>query len=475
MRLSQLIAVDNDVEITGIAVDSRKVQKGNLFVCVCGEKTDGHEYAMEAIKNGAAMIVTERPLALACEIVLPDTRRALASLYATWYQNPQQDLKVYGVTGTNGKTSVVGILEHIYRKAGIKTAVCGTLGFCWNGKNYPTENTTPPPEILYEQMRRMADDGITHLFMEVSSHALALERVSEIEFEYGVYTNLTPEHLDFHKTMESYAAAKDKIFLQSRKGVCNLDDPYGYVAYQKHIPKSIGFGKNPGAEFALDSVVHQDLSGTTFTIRWHDQSYGFQTPLAGEHNLYNVLAAISVAMSDGIDSVIVREAISSFYGVKGRLERVYQGTFTIFIDYAHTPDALMRVLFVLRSNQPHRLRVLFGCGGDRDKSKRPTMGQIAQTIADEVIITSDNSRNEDPGAIIEDILAGMKLKDCDNVIVMKDREQAIHYAIQTALPQDVLLIAGKGHEEYEINQFGKHPFSEFDIINKALKQYGFLE
>ncbi|MBR6769470.1 MAG: UDP-N-acetylmuramoyl-L-alanyl-D-glutamate--2,6-diaminopimelate ligase [Clostridia bacterium] len=475
MKLSQLIAVDKDVEITGIAVDSRKVRKGNLFLCVCGEHSDGHDFAKEALKNGAAMIVTEHALGFKHEIVLPDTRRAAASLFATWYQNPQKNLRIYGVTGTNGKSSVVGILHHIYQKAGIKSAICGTLGLGWDGKFYSTENTTPLPEVLYEKLREMVDDGITHLFMEVSSHALALDRVSEIEFSYGVLTNLTPEHLDFHKTMDNYAATKEKLFLQSQKKIFNLDDPFGYLTHQKHLPSAIGYGKNNRCEFMLDEIRHHDSDGTVFTVRHRNETYLFTTSLVGEYNLYNLLAAIAVALSDGIDGETVAHAIAEFSGIKGRLECVYRDKFTVFIDYAHTPDALMRVLTELRKTSPKRLRVVFGCGGDRDSAKRPVMGRIAQTIADDVIVTSDNSRSEDPQKIIADILAGMEKSSFDRVTVIEDRKAALRWAIETAESKDVILVAGKGHEEYEINASGKHPFSETDMICQALKQFGFLK
>jgi len=473
LKLSELIAVDNDVEITGIAVDSRKVRKGNLFLCLCGEKSDGHDYVEEALKNGAAVVVAERSLGLDNEIILPDTRRAAASLYATWYRNPQKNLRIYGVTGTNGKSSTVGILERIYREAGYNCAVCGTLGCSWNGKSYLLENTTPTPEILYEKLFEMAEDGVTHLFMEVSSHALALERVSEIDFCYGIFTNLTPEHLDFHRSMENYAMAKEKLFSQSDRCVINLDDPYGNLAYQSYFSRAIGYGKTTYADCMLSEILYRDLNGAEFTVQYQKQKYLFTTSLAGEYNLYNLLAAISVALSDGIDVETVRKAVASFSGIKGRLECVYRGDFLVFIDYAHTPDALSRVLTELRKACPKRLRVLFGCGGDRDRSKRPLMGRIAQTVADDVIVTSDNSRSEDPQKIIDEILSGMEKISDEHVTVLQDRKEALRVAIETSLPQDVLLVAGKGHEEYEINSSGKHPFSESDIIDYALKQFGF--
>ena len=475
MKLSRLIAVDRDVEITGIAVDSRKVQKGNLFICLSGDRFDGHDFAAEALKRGAAVIVTEKPLGIDGEICLPDTRRACASLYATWYGNPQKDLKIYGVTGTNGKTSVVSLLNQIYRKAGVKTATSGTLGSFWDGVAYSSENTTALPETLYRQMREMVNSGVRCLFMEVSSHALALERVSEIEFAYAVYTNLTPEHLDFHKTMEQYAAAKEKLFEQARVGIFNYDDKYSYIASQRCPCRSYGYGRENHPDFAPDEVLKEALDGMVFTMRYRGEKHLFSSPLAGGYNLYNLLAAISTAMVDGIDASIVASALASFEGVRGRLERIYSGDFTVLIDYAHTPDALMRVLEVLRSGNPKRLRVLFGCGGDRDRTKRAVMGEIAKTLADDVIVTSDNARSEDPHAIIEEILSGMKTNKTDNAYkVIENRRMALEYAIDTSLPGDVLLVAGKGHEEYEIDCYGKHPFSETKILLARLRERGYL-
>ena len=474
MKLSQLIAVDHDVEITGIAVDSRKVRKGNLFLCVRGERADGHDYVYEALKNGAAVIVAERSLGLENEIILPDTRRAAASLYATWYRNPQKELRIFGVTGTNGKSTTVALLQSIYQQAGYKTAVCGTLGCSWEGKQYSLENTTPLPEVLYERLREMVDDGVTHLFMEVSSHALALERVSEIDFCYGVFTNLTPEHLDFHKTMEEYALAKEKLFLQSENCVINLDDAFGALVYPKYKRISIGYGKTEQAACRLDKILYRDLNGAVFTVRYQSQKHLFTTLLPGEYNLYNLLAAISVALHYGVAVETIAKAISSFAGVKGRLESVYQGEFTVFIDYAHTPDALQRVLTELRKASSNRLRVLFGCGGNRDKTKRPMMGRIAQTIADDIIVTSDNSRNENPREIIDDILSGMENLPSNHVVIVADRREALKFMVQTARRGDIILVAGKGHEEYEINRSGRHPFSESDIIYEALKQFGFI-
>ncbi len=478
MKLSQLISVDRDVEITGIAVDSRTVKPGDLFICLKGKDYDGHRFARQALARGAAAIVTEERLGLEGEILLPDTRRAAASIYAAWYGNPQKRLKIFGVTGTNGKTSVVNLLNAIYRKAGVHTACSGTLGTFWDDKAYPAENTTARPESLFAWMREMVDDGVEYLFLEVSSHSLVLDRVAEIAFACGIYTNLTAEHMDFHGSMENYAAAKASLFTQCRYGIFNYDNLYSYIASQSSPCRCFGYGMRNDPAFRLTEILKNDLSGIAYRVSREGREFCVTSPLAGEFNIYNTLAAASAALVDGLDEKTVTEAIASFRGVSGRLERIYDGAFTIFIDYAHTPDALMRVLDVLRRSageKKNRLRVLFGCGGDRDRSKRPVMGRIAETLADEVIVTSDNARSEDPAAIIRDILAGMgKNKQANSFRVMADRKEALEYAVDSALPGDILLVAGKGHEDYEIDCHGRHPFSERGILLERLRADGFL-
>ncbi len=495
MKLSQLLAVDRDVDITGISVDSRTVKPGELFICLKGKDYDGHTFAREALAKGAAAVVTEEPLGIDGEILLPDTRRAAACIYAAWYGNPQNKLKIVGVTGTNGKTSVVNLLNAVYQAAGYKTAVSGTLGTFWEGKSYPAENTTARPESLYSWMDEMVRDGVEYLFMEVSSHSLMLDRVAEISFRCGIYTNLTAEHLDFHRTMENYAAAKARLFSQSAMGIFNYDDLYSYITSQNSPCVSFGYGRGHDPDFRLAEVLQNNLSGISYRLDYRGKSLVLKSPLAGEFNIYNTLAAASCALADGLSEEAVVEGLAAFRGVPGRLERLYDGLFTVFIDYAHTPDALTRVLEVLRqsafghsarpdtgqnaeqksSQEKHRLRLLFGCGGDRDKSKRPVMGNIAATLADEVIVTSDNARSEDPDAIIRDILSGVSPeKQANSFRVIKDRTEALTYAIDTSLPGDILLVAGKGHEDYEIDCHGRHPFSEKKILSERLRASGLL-
>ena len=382
MRLSQLIAVDKDVEISGIVTDSRKVQKGNLFICLNGQRADGHCYAKEALENGAAAIVSEKKLGVENEILVPDTYRAASSLFSVWYGNPQKDLTIFGVTGTNGKTSTVSILDAIYRQAGYKTATIGTLGITIDGVTEAGDNTTPFPEVLYRKLKDAKEKGVQRVFMEVSSHALASYRTADLFFDTAIYTNLTQDHLDFHKTMAEYAKTKRALFRQCHKGLFNFDDPYAYDASISSPCRVYGYGRKKGCNFRISSVKACSLSGLSYQIRYRDRTLAIASPLIGRFQVYNSLAAISTALLDGIHPSVIQRALSEFGGVKGRLETIYHGKFTVIIDYAHTPDALLSVLKEMKGYQRSakrqgRLRVLFGCGGDRDRSKRPLMGQIA--------------------------------------------------------------------------------------------------
>lgn len=468
MKLSRLIAVDKDVEITGISVDSRKVKKGDLFICIKGEHSDGHDYARQALDRGAVAVVSERRLGIEQEIVLPNTRRAAASIYSAWYGNPQNKMKVFGVTGTNGKTSVVSLLNSIYTEAGVRCGVSGTLGSFWCGKFRESENTTDPPEKLYETLRSMADDGVEYLFIEVSSHSLSLERVSEIFFECGIYTNLTRDHLDFHGTMENYASAKAKLFEQCKRGIFNYDDINSYIASQNCSCSLCGYGKSSLADYRVARIIKNSLDGIAYEMCSPHGVFVIESPLSGEFNILNTLAASCAALTDGVDMKCVSRAVSSFGGVPGRFEKIYNRRYTVIIDYAHTPDALARTLGALREycgrgSGKRKIRVLFGCGGDRDRSKRPIMGEIAEVLADEVILTSDNPRSEAPEKIINDILGGMQRKK-GALVVESDRRRALEYAIDMAKDGDIILVAGKGHETYQIDADGKHDFPEREIL-----------
>ncbi len=480
MKLSRLIAVDRDVEITGIVTDSRKVQKGNLFLCLKGEKADGHCYAKEALNKGAVAIVSEKKLGVENEILVPDTHRAASSLFSAWYGNPQKDLTIFGVTGTNGKTSTVSILDAIYRHAGLKTATIGTLGITIDDRSEESDHTTPLPELLYQKLREAKDKGVERVFMEVSSHALAGYRIADLYFDTAIYTNLTQDHLDYHKTMAEYAKSKQLLFRQCRKGLFNYDDPYSYDASRCSPCQVYGYGHKKGSDFRISSMKARSFAGLSYRIRCQNRMLDIESPLIGHFQVYNSLAAISAALLDDVDTQTIQCALSAFRGVKGRLETLYNEAFTLILDYAHTPDALLSVLNVLKGYQqsakyPRRLRVLFGCGGDRDRSKRPIMGHIATRLADDVIVTSDNSRSEDKSSIIQDILSGMDIHQTATTLkVIEDRREALQYAIDSTREGDILLVAGKGHEEYEIDCNGKHAFSERQILLECMQRHGYL-
>ncbi len=474
MKLSQLVKTDRDVEITGISIDSRTVEKGNLFIALKGDKYDGHEYIREALEKGAAAVVSQDKSNFENIFAVENTRRFAAKAFSEWYGNPQKRLKIFGVTGTNGKSSVVALLDAIYKRAGVKTAVSGTLGSFWDGVLLSSQNTTELPERLYGILKGMADDGVKVLFMEVSSHALALDRVSEISFACGIYTNLTTEHTDFHKTLENYAAAKAKLFEASRYGVFNYDDNACFNASRACSCEAYGFGKNGLSDFRIDSIYKNSLEGIGYSVVKNRCRFNIESSIIGEFNVYNTLAAASAAIIDGVDTDVVCEAIKGFRGITGRCETVYSGEFTVIVDYAHTPDALASVLGILKAcknDGQNRLRVLFGCGGDRDKSKRPLMGRIAEDICDEVILTADNSRGENLSDILNDILSGMKRRNEQNkTVIIEKRREALIYAVKSALVGDIILVAGKGHENYEIDSTGRHPFFEKEILLSAIKE-----
>lgn len=477
MKLSELIAVEKDVEIKGIVTDSRKVRRGDLFICIEGEKSDGHKYVKEAIARGAVAIITEKCLGTDIEIRVPDTHRAAASLFSAWYREPQKSLDVIGVTGTNGKTSVSAMLNAIYREAGVKTALFGTLGLWVGDDREESDNTTPLPEVLYRKLAEAKEKRVRRVVMEVSSHALATHRTAEIPFHSAIYTNLTQDHLDYHKTMQNYAQAKLMLFRQSQCGIYNYDDPYSYYASQVSPCEGYGYGQKRGCDFRITKRDLHEFSSIGYAFSHQGIMRNVSCGVFGEFHVYNTLAAVSTAMIDGVEFDIIDRALQKFRGVKGRGEIIFREPFVVMLDYAHTPDALYSILTVLKEHMNkryRRLRVLFGCGGDRDRSKRPIMGHIAELLADEVIVTSDNPRGETKSAIIADVLGGMDTHEFDNRIqVIEDRREALEFAIDSSLEGDVLLIAGKGHEEYEIDRYGKRPFSERQILLERLIARGY--
>ena len=417
--------------------DSRGDVKNKIFVCIRGTHHDGHADAAEVLRRGAAAIVTQRKTGLPREITVPDTRLAMALLSARYWGNPAGELRLIGITGTNGKTTTAHLLCHLLHSAGIKTGRIGTDGIYRGGRRLPNPYTTPPPDLLHRTLRQMAGDGITAVVMEVSSQALVQQRTAGLTFEAAVFTNLSPEHLDYHGDIERYFAAKAMLFTQCRRAVIHTGDPYGRrLAEQVTVPVT---------PYHLPWRYRCEAGRSILPWR------GGQLiiPLTGEVFLPDALAAAETAVAMGVSPGQVMAAMPHAPSIPGRAELLWQGQGrTIMRDYAHTPDALERMLRSLRRVHGGRLLVLFGCGGDRDPMKRPIMGHIGVKLSDFAVITSDNPRTEDPMAIIEDILTGVKQEDGEYIII-EDRRAAIRYAMDIGKKDDIIILAGKGHETYQ--------------------------
>ncbi|HEV2806391.1 MAG TPA: UDP-N-acetylmuramoyl-L-alanyl-D-glutamate--2,6-diaminopimelate ligase [Chthoniobacterales bacterium] len=467
-----------DRVVEGIAYDSRRVQRNGLFVALRGEKVDGHQFVEQAVEKGATVIVTEHevPSPRATCLVVENTRAALADLAATFYQHPDRRLKLAAVTGTNGKTTTTFLIKHICEKAGLRCGLLGTVRYEIADRVLPAVRTTPESLEVYDLLGQMVNAGCKAAAMEVSSHALAQDRVRGLEWDVAVFTNLTQDHLDFHGTMENYFEAKARLFLELAEqkaktkpaAVINLDDPYGAKLVDrldKKIPV-VTYGVGARADFRA-SNYHAEFAGTSYQLDARGKSYLVRVPLIGRFNVANSMAALAAASSMGIS---LRDAILSLGRspqVPGRLEAVpAKRQFQVFVDYAHTPDALLNVLKTARELSPRKLVVVFGCGGDRDKQKRPLMGRVADENADYSIITSDNPRKEDPDAIIAEAAKGFR---SDRFEKITDRTEAIARAIELAKPRDIILIAGKGHEAYQ--EFADHtiPFDDIQVARRALE------
>lgn len=470
-----------DIEIKGIKSNSERIEKGDLFVCVKGLNKDGHNFVKEAEKRGASAILAEREVDTDLPVIFDkNTRRVLPLLYNAWYGYPTKKLKLVGVTGTNGKTSVTYLLKAIFDASMHTTGLIGTVDSYLGDKKLeriaPTEianMTTPDPEELFRQLSLMEKGGAEYVFMEVSSHALALDKLEGLEFEAGVFTNLTPEHLDFHKDMEDYFDAKTKLFDKSKKKIINTDDPYGKRLKEMYGTSSGCSITRKCCEYFASDVRDMGVEGSEYYFVSPAKQFLVRTPLIGRFNVMNTLEAAACAIELGVAPSDIKCALSSMGGVRGRLERVKLGTisdYSVFIDYAHTPDALKNLLDTVcrirKCNE--RVVLLFGCGGDRDKSKRRKMGEIAAEYADFTVVTSDNSRSEKPEDIISEIVLG--IGNAPHTVI-ENRAEAIDYVIKTAKRGDIILLVGKGHEEYEIDRDGKHPFCEKKIAADAARKY----
>src|SRR6184192_1901189 len=473
-----------DRAVESIAYDSRRVQRNGLFVALRGEKSDGHDFIGAAIEKGATVIVAERaenPAVAgrrATRVLVENTRTVLADVSERFFNYPARKLKLAGVTGTNGKTTTTFLIKHICEKAGTRCGLLGTVRYEIGERVLPAARTTPESLDLQELLAQIRDAGCRAAAMEVSSHALAQERTRGLEFDVAMFTNLTQDHLDYHGTMKNYFEAKTKLFEQLAQqqkkkkpvAVINIDDRYGQQLLQR-IDKKVSvvtFGMGASADFRA-SNYRMEFAGTSYQLDARGKSYLVRVPLIGRFNVANSLLALAAATALGVG---LREAVLSLAKspqVPGRLEIVpAKRQFQVFVDYAHTPDALGNVLKTLRELEPRRLVVVFGCGGDRDRQKRPLMGEMVDQHADYAIITSDNPRKEDPGSIIAEIEKGYRSTHYEKIV---DRMAAISRAIALARPRDIVLIAGKGHENYQV--FADHtvPFDDIQVARRAIEDH----
>jgi UDP-N-acetylmuramoyl-L-alanyl-D-glutamate--2,6-diaminopimelate ligase len=495
MRLADLAAAarsrrlygNADLEILGLRHDSRLVQKGDLFFAVPGAKTDGNRHIKSACERGAAAIVSELdppppPATLsAAWVTVEDVAAAMGLMADRFFGHPSGAMTVFGVTGTNGKTTTTYFLESIVAAAGGTAGVVGTVDYRLGGKVVAkAPNTTPISLELQRLLASFRDGGATHACLEVSSHALALKRVEEVDFDAAVFTNLTRDHLDFHHTMEEYLHAKAHLFellnktnsaKKKRVAVLNAEDP-AIAAFQRAAAGAeiIKYGLSDKADFRA-SDLEATITGTSFTVTWKGKRLNGNINLVGEHNVYNALAAAAAALGTGISSDAVLRGLGDLAFVPGRLEPVSAGQdFSVLVDYAHTAAALETVLTYLKKLPHNRLITVFGCGGDRDKGKRGPMGVAAATGSDLAVLTSDNPRGEDPQTIIGDVVLGLKTAGLKNYKIEPDRAAAIELAVASARRGDIVLIAGKGHEDYQILRDRTIPFDDRAVARAALGQ-----
>lgn len=461
---------DLETEITGINYDSRQIQPGNIFVAIKGFSSDGHRFIPKAMELGAAVIVCEEEQSEDVPFVLiSDSRKSLALMSRDFYANPAAEMTVIGFTGTSGKTSSTYITKHLLEQTlGAKVGLVGTNGNMIGDVMLHTEHTTPESLELHKLFRRMADEGCTHVVMEVSSHSLTLERVAGITFDIGIFTNLSQDHLDLHGTMDEYAAAKRRLFKQCRLGIINMDDERADFMAQGAECELMGYSAvNADASLYADNI-ELSASGVKFRANYKGEQENTALKIPGMFSVHNALGVLAVGLGLGIDLKLCCQALMSASGVKGRMESVpTDGDYSVIIDYSHKPDALENVLKTLRPVTRGRLITLFGCGGDRDRLKRPIMGRIAAENSDLVIVTSDNPRTEDPMDIINEILPGLENTDTPYKVICI-REEAIAWAIDNSCPGDVILLAGKGHEDYQIIGHEKRHLDEREVVADCL-------
>ncbi len=475
-----------DIAVTALTDDSRAVGPGSVFVAVKGERVDGHAFVGKAVASGATALVVQKGAAVAVATPVPvvrvdDSRWALGLLASRFYREPSSRLGMVGVTGTNGKTTVTYLCKGLLETAGRRVGLIGTVAYQIGAERLPAPHTTPGAVDLQALLARMADARMDTVVMEVSSHALALDRTVGCEFDVAIFTNLTQDHLDFHADMEDYFQAKLRLFyglmptgakLRPKRAIVNIDDARGPRVREASRVPVWTYAIHQPADLRAEEV-RLALSGTRFTAATPQGRFPIESRLVGEHNVYNILAAVGVGLHEGLSPETVRRGIASVTNVPGRFERVEAGQpFTVVVDYAHTDDALLRLLTAAQALKTGRIITVFGCGGDRDRGKRPKMGRVAARLSDMVIVTSDNPRSEDPAAIVREIEAGVRETREGAPVryeVIVDRRAAIEAAVREARAGDTVLIAGKGHEDYQIVGSARLHFDDREVARAAIE------
>lgn len=461
-----------NLEISAVQYDSRKISKGDLFICIEGFNVDGHNYVENAVKNGAVAIVCSKDLELNLEctvIKVEDTREALAIIASNFYGKPSKSMKLIGITGTNGKTTSTYMIKSILEHAGYNVGLIGTIANYIGNEKVKAERTTPESLELHELFNKMKERNIDYCVMEVSSHSLSLNRVYGLNFSQGIFTNLTQDHLDFHKNFENYYEAKLKLFKSAKSSIINIDDVYGKKMLQD-IPQSsekVTYSAEEG-DIAASNIVNHSR-GAEFDLHYKGENIHIELSIPGRYNVYNALCSAGACLGEGISLEKIKEGLEKVV-VPGRCEiatKDYNLGFDVIIDYAHTPDGLENILKTAREFTKGRLISVFGCGGDRDKTKRPIMGKIGSDLSDIAVITSDNPRTEDPMLILQDIVYGIEK---NNYIVVENRKEAIKKSMEVAKDGDVIVVAGKGHEDYQILKDRVIHFDEREVIADIIKE-----
>ncbi len=457
------------VKISGVAFNSNEVKPGDVFVCIEGYKTDGHIFAQDALEKGAVAVVAQKKIAdtAATTVVVPNTRLALAKIAAAYYKYPNKKFKLMGVTGTNGKTTTTYLVKSILESCGQKVGLIGTNQNMIGDEVIPSHHTTPDSLELMELFEKMAEEKVDSVIMEVSSHSLALDRVAALDFDVSAFTNITQDHLDFHETMENYINAKALLFKKCGRAVLNADDKAYPKIAENCSCDTICFGTENESDLYASNVVYKS-NGVEFDISYNGETKRAQLAIPGRFSVYNALTAAGCCLAAGLSLSQVVEGLKTARGVKGRIEVVETNKdYTVIIDYAHTPDGLLNILNTIRGFAKGRIVTLFGCGGDRDRTKRPKMGKIAGELSDFCIVTSDNPRTEEPRAIINDVLEGITGTNCEYIVV-ENRFEAIEFALDNAKTDDIILLAGKGHETYQILKDRTIVFDEREIVQKLI-------